>query len=427
MTMMSNDANNKWFNELLHELPGGLDELERKYPGFTDWVDEMREKLEEIMELLNNQRPPRLLLVGRRGAGKSSLVNAMFQAHVAEVGSVTSQTGRCRWHLYEDNGRAMEILDTRGFAEGGHPQEETAAETAGDEIWEAIAGKCPDAILFLQKAKEVDAHIDADIKAVADLRKRVLTGHHYDVPVIGVVTQIDELDPLHVSEPPFDEHPRKRENIQIARETLAKKLYDGFEGAVLRVFPVCAYQDFNEKPPYSRCDGIEELVRYLIEKLPNESKLSMAQAAKLRRVQEDIARRHIVRPAAIAAGGIGATPIPVADAIPLTGLQFAMIIGVGYVGGHKLNKETAADFAAAMGVNVAVAFGAREIARALLKLFPGVGWAISGGVAYAATMGLGEAAIAYFIKDRSAEEAKEVLEEERERHMEEEMEEDPTA
>ncbi len=416
---MNRYESNAWITELLRELPGGLDELERRYPGFTDWIEQMRQRVQEIFDLLNQQRPARLVLVGRRGAGKSSLVNAIFQAPVAKVGAVTSQTGRAEWRHYEEDGRALDILDTRGFAEGGQPREEAGAPTAEDEIWAALNERPPDVILFLQKAKEVDAHIDADLKAIKRLREKVSMHHYYDAPVIGVVSQVDELDPLHVCEPPF-EHPRKQAHIEEAKRALAAKMGDCFEEDLLEVFPVCAYQDFTETPPYSRCWGIEELVRYLIDRLPDESKLSMAQAARLKRMQAEIARERIVQPAALAAAGIGATPIPVADALPLTGLQLGMIVAVGYVGGYRLTKETAADFLTAMGANVAVAIGAREVARALLKFVPVAGWAISSGVAYAATMAIGEAAIAYFIKDWSAEDARRVLEQERERHMGEE-------
>ena len=70
------------------------------------------------------KRPPALVLVGRRGAGKSSLVNALFGAKVAELGHVTAQTGRGRWYDYERDGGSMSILDTRGVQEGSPPAED---------------------------------------------------------------------------------------------------------------------------------------------------------------------------------------------------------------------------------------------------------------------------------------------------------------
>jgi uncharacterized protein (DUF697 family) len=45
---------------------------------------------------------------------------------------------------------------------------------------------------------------------------------------------------------------------------------------------------------------------------------------------------------------------------------------------------------------VGAGLGFRAVARQALTLVPGPGWAIKGGVAYAATLTLGQAAIAYF-------------------------------
>lgn len=42
------------------------------------------------------------------------------------------------------------------------------------------------------------------------LRKIVKENHHYDVPVICVVTQVDELDPPHYKQVPFDANPKKK-------------------------------------------------------------------------------------------------------------------------------------------------------------------------------------------------------------------------
>ena len=45
---------------------------------------------------------------------------------------------------------------------------------------------------------------------------------------------------------------------------------------------------------------------------------------------------------------------------------------------------------------VAAGLGFRTVARQLVGLVPGLGWAVKGGVAYAATLAVGEAAEAYF-------------------------------
>ena len=45
---------------------------------------------------------------------------------------------------------------------------------------------------------------------------------------------------------------------------------------------------------------------------------------------------------------------------------------------------------------VAAGLGFRTVARQLIGIVPGFGWAVKGGIAYAATRAVGEAAAAYF-------------------------------
>ncbi len=47
--------------------------------------ERIRHELLEVRELIMENRPPRILILGRRGAGKSSLINAIFAERVATV------------------------------------------------------------------------------------------------------------------------------------------------------------------------------------------------------------------------------------------------------------------------------------------------------------------------------------------------------
>ena len=53
-----------------------------------------------LKELLMDARPPKLMILGRRGAGKSSLINAIFGEKIAAIGSVLSETGQPAWYSY---------------------------------------------------------------------------------------------------------------------------------------------------------------------------------------------------------------------------------------------------------------------------------------------------------------------------------------
>jgi uncharacterized protein (DUF697 family) len=106
---------------------------------------------------------------------------------------------------------------------------------------------------------------------------------------------------------------------------------------------------------------------------------------------------------------IGAQPIPLADFPILTGLQVVMVAGVMYLGGRELSVRSAAEFCAAMGTNISLAMVLRESARAAVKIVPGWGNAISGGVAAAGTYAIGRTATEVFVEGKALTEARRLL------------------
>ncbi len=375
-----------------------------------------RNELLILKELLMDARAPKLMILGRRGAGKSSLINAIFGEPMAAVGSVLSETGRPTWYSYSGPRGEMKILDTRGLGDRTRP-ESANFQDALDEIRAALTAEWPDAILFLCKAKEVDSHIGQDVANIEAVRAFIAAKHRYEAPVVAVVTQVDELDPKRI-EPPYENEVKQR-NIETAvgaiREALAER------GITLaRVIPVSTYAEHEAgRRVYDNYWNVEELVDYLVEVLPRSAQVQMARLAQLRSVQRKLARRMTATAAAVAAG-IAAAPIPVADILPITALQIGLISGIAYVSGRELSKKAARELMAALGANVGAAFALREGARALAKIvFPGAGSAVSAGVAFAGTWGLGEAAIAYFIEKRPIAEARERFQRKRREKAEE--------
>ncbi len=118
-----------------------LEELLERLP--VELARDLRVRIATLRVVMLEKRPPALVLVGRRGAGKSSLVNALFGAKVAELGHVTAQTGRGRWYDYERDGGAMSILDTRGVQEGSLPPAEATTRETRSTRSRASSGRRP--------------------------------------------------------------------------------------------------------------------------------------------------------------------------------------------------------------------------------------------------------------------------------------------
>jgi uncharacterized protein (DUF697 family) len=262
--------------------------------------------------------------------------------------------------------------------------------------------------LFLCKAKEVDARIKEDIGSLRQLRTFIKDEHSYIPPIVAIATQVDELDPKRIDPPFIDD--LKQKNIRQAVDTITKAL--AAEGIELVVtIPVSAYAEIDENNSitYTAYWNVETLVVYLIEHLPKSTQMQFARITKIRSVQNKMADTLIGMSATICAA-FGIQPIPIADIIPITATQVTMLIGIGYIAGRELNKETAKEFLLAMGINVGGAFVLREAARALMKFFlPIYGNIVSAAMAFGGTWGIGSAAKMYFIEEATIEEAKQKM------------------
>jgi uncharacterized protein len=402
------------------EILAGLQRLEKflnKLP--IPMGDAMRKRIAELRELLLDTRPPRLVLLGRRGAGKSALINAIFGQKVAEVGHVDIGTPEPRWFLYEGELGTIEVLDTRGFQEAQKPRDDGPARSIVDSVVHACAHRAADAVLFLVKAKEVRAALDADVNLLDEICAKLYARHGSKVPVIGAVTQCDELEPkyvrLHLPDAEDPAELREKEaHVRQAEDILRWQLqeHDRLREQLVTVLRVCAYMSWRADGSHRHDERwrIQELVRLLFSELPNEARMEFARLSRVKSIQKELGHKLTMSVASLCAG-IAATPIPIADIIPLTSLQVMLVIGIGYVAGRTLTLKSAAEVLTALGVNVGAALALREAARALIKfVFPGGGSPISASIAFAGTAGIGKAAVAYFIEGASAEEARRVYE-----------------
>jgi uncharacterized protein (DUF697 family) len=84
--------------------------------------------------------------------------------------------------------------------------------------------------------------------------------------------------------------------------------------------------------------------------------------------------------------------VPGADLPVLTLNQLRLVLRIGVAHGVRVDAERWPEM---LGV-IASGLAFRGVARQLLGVVPVVGWAVKGGIAYAGTRALGEAAVRYF-------------------------------
>ena len=97
--------------------------------------------------------------------------------------------------------------------------------------------------------------------------------------------------------------------------------------------------------------------------------------------------------AAAAAAAVGAIPIPVVDAAPISAAQLTMVFALGKIFGQKLTES------AAKGIIGSVA--STIIGRSVVKLIPFLGWIASAAVAAGVTEAMGWTIAVDFAKKKN--------------------------
>ena len=134
------------------------------------------------------QKPINILLVGRTGAGKSSLINTLFVDRRAEVDVLPSTDRVQAYHWQAAGGETLTLWDTPGY--------EQANRT---DLREQVLAYITQADLLLLVTPALDPALQMDLDFLEDVRAEVS-----DLPAIAVVTQVDRLRPIREWAPPYD-------------------------------------------------------------------------------------------------------------------------------------------------------------------------------------------------------------------------------
>lgn len=160
--------------------------------------------------------------------------------------------------------------------------------------------------------------------------------------------------------------------------------------------------------------GIEELLDILEEAIFDfEAQMGLRMASRLNEVAKRLAKHLNIIFSGISAT-VALTPIPISDIYILLIIQSMLVCLIASLSGRDISLDTAKEFILSMGGIAGAGYVFRLIAQQASKflnaVFVGSGSAVSSGIAYAGTAAIGKAAIAYYIENKTMDEAKKKFE-----------------
>ena len=376
------------FEDMLDDLPFFIPKSTKKM--LKKYLGQDKE-LEALMESISTQRPPRLLIAGDRGVGKSALVNALCRARIVE----TSPYGG------ENVDRVVNDIDIYACKRGDETEIEifeTSTYKTAEKITQIINFKPDAAILLLDSSRDVDIH--SQLEFFEDLKKKIEGSGGNKLPLIVAITKVDEASDQTYEEL-IDEGEMGKKialSVDIDRNQLRESL-SKYRGTILAhgniVDEIVAVSSLN-------LYNFDELRRIIEDVMvdPN-AQMGFRMTFRLSEVLSGVSNRLVKLFSGMAAV-IALTPIPVADLYVLLILQGLMVALIARLSGRDVNLKTGIEFILSLGGVTLAGFGLRTVAQQAAKFanfLPFAGSAISSTIAATGTNAIGKAAVAHFISD----------------------------
>lgn len=321
------------------------------------FLDQYQKEVKELKKI-------NILIAGKTGVGKSTLINAVFRENLAQTGVGVPVTQNL--NKISKEGIPLVIYDTKGLELSQESQEEVRRAIL-EEISKPERKNNPDELMHIcwYCVNALSNRIEPyEIEWIRDLAGQM--------PLVLVLTQSlgDQYRELFYA----------IEDLNLPISALVPVLAK----------PYKLSQDLVLDPR-----GLQELVDRTLELVPEALQTSFINAQKVDNKRKLHRANKAVLGYTSSAFATGFTPVPVADAAILVPMQVAMIAHLTSIFGLPLDKALLSSIISAVIGTGGATFLGRTISSSLLKLIPGLGstagGAITGATAATITCALGYA------------------------------------
>ena len=303
--------------------------------------------LNKTQEEIKNMTPVNVMLVGKTGVGKSTLVNNIFREKLATTGVGKPVTKHLR--RIQKEGVPIVLYDTRGLE---------LSETVQSDVRKEI-------IMTINEKKSLgidqDIHvayycINANSSRIEEAEINFINELAQLLPVIVVLTQA------------MGQHAE-----------VFKTYIDQLNLHIVGVLPIMAEKFIISETMTIPQSGLKELIALTFDVLPEDSRKAFINAQQVDIERKAKAARRWARSYVATTFGVGFVPIPFSDATLLVPMQITMMSHITAIFGVSLDRASVATILGAIGGTSGATYLGRYIVSNLVKLIPGAG-TVAGGI-----------------------------------------------
>lgn len=321
---------------------------------------------DENQSLINiNNEKVNIIVAGKTGVGKSSLINYIFGEEVAEIGNGKPVTQEIEEYVMKKEN--ITLFDTKGIEAADYKNTLSNIKKFLEEKHNSVDENNHIHIAWLC-ISEAGGRIEEADKEL--LKILIDTG----IPAIGVFTKMTPV-----------------KNSVFVNKVIEENMLPGVKN-VIRIRNVEEKIELNDMEIKLSPRGAEELLDETYKNISEgrQNAIKKAQIVEIKDRIEVMSKEAAVttnRYSAISAG-IGMTPLPFADSIALAAIQTKLIIDINTIYRVDAGAHTFTDIAAAL-ISITGIAQIGKMAAGFLKIIPGIGWAANGAVAAGITKGIG--------------------------------------